>query len=169
MKPLPLNGNYVYYKAPWLHWAHLHFGLKKGFISEQGIADYICDGLTKTSPPEAYEIATLDATEHQLLRELLQALLNKDSHQIESEEEAIRPWIYLTLSYLFDNKNLADDPLESIEELYADLDYPEEIASIIRYMPLPEGAAGSEELLYDNWKTILSNYEDYFQNRIKQH
>jgi hypothetical protein len=113
MKPLPLNGNYVYYKAPWLHWAHLHFGLKKGFISEKGIADYICDGLTKTSPPEAYEIATLEATEHQLLRELLQTLLNKDSHQVESEEEAIRPWIYLTLSYLFDNKNLADAPLNA--------------------------------------------------------
>ncbi|MGU9852653.1 DUF2247 family protein [Pseudomonas koreensis] len=169
MNLLPLNGNYIFSKTPWLNWSQLNVGLKKGFINEQGISDYICNGLTKTSPPEAYEIATLNATEHQLLRELLQTLINKDSHQVESEEEAIKPWIYLTLSYLYENKDLSKDPFESIEELYADLDYPEEIAPIVRYMPLPEGVVGSEEQLYENWKTILSNYEDYFQNRLKQH
>lgn len=169
MNLLPLNGHYTFSKTPWLNWTQLNFGLEKGFINEQGISDYICDGLIETSPPEAYEIATLDATEHQLLRELLQTLLNKTSRQAESEEEAIRPWIYLALSYLFENKDLANDPFESIEKLYADLGYPEEISPLIRYMPLPEGAVGSEELLYDNWKTILSNYEDYFQNKLKQH
>jgi hypothetical protein len=44
----------------------------------------------------------------------------------------------------------------------ADLGYPEELSPIVRYMPLPEGGAGSEERLYANWKSVISAYEELF-------
>ncbi|MGE8147388.1 DUF2247 family protein [Pseudomonas frederiksbergensis] len=55
-------------------------------------------------------------------------------------------------------------PKTSIEKKGTDLfstdfDYPEEIAPLVRYMPLPERAEGSEERLFENWRTFLSNYK----------
>jgi hypothetical protein len=70
----------------------------------------------------------------------------------------------MLLSYLFENKGLFSDPLEKIEELYADLDYPEDISSSVRYMPSPEGEVGSEERLYANWKSVISEYEKLFSH-----
>ncbi|VVN85795.1 hypothetical protein PS718_01480 [Pseudomonas fluorescens] len=159
MTLLPLNGHYIFSKTPWLNWAQLLFGLDKGYIDEQGVSSYICDSLTNSSPEQAYEIATMAPTEQNSIRVLLQSLANKNSQE---EIDVTKPWIFLLLSHLLENKEQFEDPLQIIEELYSDFDYPEEIAPLVRYMPLPDGVEGSENRLYENWKTALSDYKELF-------
>lgn len=138
------------------------YGLEKGYIDDQGISSFACNTLTTSSPKKAYELSTLEQQELYLARDYLQSLASNEP--TKKEEKISQPWIYLLLSYLFENKSLFSDPLEKIEELYADLEYPEDISSIVRYMPLPEGEVGSDERLYTNWKNAISEYEKLFSH-----
>jgi hypothetical protein len=162
MKPLPLKSQYIYSKTPWLSWRELFFGLENGYIDEKTLSEYVCDALNSTSPPEAFELASLEPQENHLARNLLKSLNEKYS---STESDPTKPWIFLLLSYLFENKEKYDDPLGIVEQLYADFDYPEEISPLVRYMPLPEGVEGSEDLLLQNWRTALSNYESVFSHQ----
>lgn len=162
MSLLPLHGNYVFSKAPWLTWSELLYGLEKGYIDDQGVSSFACNTLTTSSPKKAYELSTLEQQELYLARDYLESLASNEP--TKKEEKISQPWIYMLLSYLFENKGLFSDPLEKIEELYADLDYPEDISSSVRYMPSPEGEVGSEERLYANWKSVISEYEKLFSH-----
>ncbi|QAY85587.1 DUF2247 family protein [Pseudomonas arsenicoxydans] len=159
MNPLRLDSQYVYSKTPWLSWKELFFGLENGYIDEKALSGYVCDALTSTSPPEAIELALLEPQENHLAKSLLKLLNEKYS---STESDPTKPWIFLLLSFLFENKENYDDPLGMVEQLYADFDYPEEIAPLVRYMPLPEGVEGCEELLLQNWRMALSNYKSMF-------
>jgi hypothetical protein len=166
MKPLPLDSHYIYSKTPWLTWRELFFGLESGYIDEKKLSEYVCDALTSTSPPEAIELASLEPQEKHLASNILKSLNDKYP---STESDPTKPWIFLLLSFLFENKANYDDPLGIVEQLYADFDYPEEIAPLVRYMPLPEGIEGSEDLLFQNWRAALSNYESMFSQQDRTH
>lgn len=166
MKPLPLDGHYIYSKTPWLSWRELFFGFENGYIDEKGVSEYVCDALTSTSPTEAIELASLEPHENYLVRDILKSLTDKYS---STESNLTKPWIFLLLSFLLENKENYNDPLGIVEELYADFDYPEEIAPLARYMPSPEGVEGSEELLFENWKAALSDYKSMFSQQDRIH
>jgi hypothetical protein len=162
MTTLLLDGHYIFNKTPWLSWGELLFGLERGYISEKGVIDYICDALTIEAPIEAFEIASLEPYQQYLVSDLLKTLKEQEcSADLDSTE----PWLFLLLYFVLENKDEYQDPLQTVEELYSDFDYPEKIAPIVRYMPPPDGIEGSEELLFKNWKNILSNYEVFFESR----
>lgn len=162
MTPLLLDGHYIFKKTPWLSWSELLLGLERGYINEKGVIDYICDALTTDAPIEAFEIASLEPHQQHLVHDLLRTLRDQDCR---SDLDSTEPWLFLLLYSVLENKDEYKDPLEIAEELYSDFDYPEKIASIVRYMPPPDGTGGSEELLFKNWKRILSNYEKFFESR----
>ncbi|WP_146197679.1 hypothetical protein [Pseudomonas prosekii] len=97
IKPLLLDGNYIYSKAPWLSWGELLFGLEKGYIDEKGVSEYVCDALTSSSPKEAVEIASLEVNDYYLVPDLLKSLIGNHSW---TESDLAKPWIFLLLFIL---------------------------------------------------------------------
>ncbi|MFJ2485638.1 DUF2247 family protein [Pseudomonas sp. NPDC087639] len=159
MPLLPLDGNFIFSKTPWLSWDELLFGFQRGYVDEKGISHFACNTLTTASSEKAYELASLEPHELYLTSDLLQSLTSKNP---QTEKEIYKPWIYLLLSYFLENKNSLSNPLEVTEELYADFDYPGEISPIVRYMPIPDGVEGSEERLYENWRLAILEYKALF-------
>ena len=162
MKSLLLDGHYIFKKTPWLNWKELLYGFEHGFIDEKGVSEFACEALTKKSQQEAIELASLLPQENYLASNLLQSLADKD---LSPETDTTKPWIFLLLSFLLEHQANYEDPLEIVEELYADFDYPEEIIPLVRYMPPPEGVEGSEERLFENWKIALSAYKASFEKQ----
>lgn len=165
MKNFSLDSYYIYKKTPWLNWKELLYGFEHGFIDEKGVSEYACKTLTEKSSQEAIELASLLPQEDYLASNLLQSLADKDLSPVT---DTTKPWIFLLLSFLLEHQEDYEDPLEIVEELYADFDYPEEIASLVSYMPAPEGVEGvegSEERLFENWKMTLSAYKDLFEQQ----
>jgi hypothetical protein len=162
MKNLSLDGYYIYKKTPWLNWKELLYGFEHGFIDEKGVSEYACKTLTEKSSQEAIELASLLPQENYLANDLLHSLANKG---LSPATDTAKPWIFLLLSFLFEHQENYDDPLEIVEELYADFNYPEKIASLVRHMPPPEGVEGSEERLFENWKIALSAYKNSFEQQ----
>lgn len=89
--------------------------------------------------------------------ELVSRLASAEAHP--TEEEISAKWLYLALAWLYNNRDSVADPLSIVEEIYADFDYPREIAPFIRYMPMVGPDLGSreknEQRLYDYWKEYL--------------
>ncbi|WP_460146511.1 DUF2247 family protein [Pseudomonas sp. S2_A02] len=162
MKSLLLDGHYIFKKTPWLNWKELLYGFEHGFIDEKGVSKFACEVLTKKPQQEAIELASLLPQENYLASNLLQSLADKD---LSPETDTTKPWIFLLLSFLLEHQENYEDPLEIVEDLYADFDYPEEIAPLVRYMSPPEGVEGSEERLFENWKIALSAYKASFEQQ----
>lgn len=75
----------------------------------------------------------------------------------EPTELRERPWLFLALDWLADHREQFDDPYEIVELLYADFDYPGEIAGLVRWMPVAEGEPTGLAAIDGRWKHYLDS------------
>jgi len=165
MNNLLLDGSYVYAHAPWLSWSQLLYGLEHNFITEKGVSEFACEGLTEKSSKEAINLASLLPQESYLTLDLLRGLAT-DEPAIKTDRA--KPWIFLLLSFLFNNRGNYSHPLSIVENIYSGFDYPEEMSPLVRYMPASEGIEGSEGQLFKNWEKVLSDYDSFFSNQNRK-
>jgi hypothetical protein len=66
-----------------------------------------------------------------------------------------RKWLYLQLKAAFEMRRDLADPLEVVEQIYADFDYPPAIEGFVRYMPVRSGQPLGEAGLLDRWSAFL--------------
>ena len=80
--------------------------------------------------------------------------------------EAEAKWLYVLLSWIYENRSDFDDALQAVEQVYADFDYPQSIESFVRYMPSDEPSLGSiekdTERLYKKWDSYLSSQSETY-------
>jgi hypothetical protein len=79
------------------------------------------------------ELANLDKDHYWKVPELVAQLIR--SEMVIDEELTAKKWLYVVLSFVFDNQSKFEDPLMKVEEIYADFGHPKEISSFVRYMP----------------------------------
>jgi hypothetical protein len=84
----------------------------------------------------------------------LMSELETGSEPTESRE---RLWLFLALDWLRDHRGDYDDPYEVIDMLYADFHYPSDIASLVRWMPVPEGEPTGATAIDERWRTYLDS------------
>lgn len=109
------------------------------------------------------QLAILDDDEdiYPYLRQL--TMLEK----VEDKEYIKAKWLYAVLWSLYQRHNSYKDALEMVERIYSDFDYPQDIESIIRYMPAEEGNLRScefnDELLYKKWESYVNKEEQKYR------
>lgn len=144
-----------------LSWRDALWGYERQMLGWSSIVDLATDRLCEGSDEQLeIELSCLGKSEAQQVGELLRKLAAS-----EKEEEGIaaeRKWLYLQLAWLFANRANIADPLGYVESIYADFDYPNEIAGFVRYMPVTDGYdpaqhshEDNERRLFDNWKRYL--------------
>ena len=67
-----------------------------------------------------------------------------------------RVWLYLALDWVHAHAELFDSPWQTVEMIYADFDYPEEVAGFVRFMPPPDGAATGFAAMEERWNEYLA-------------
>ena len=101
------------------------------------------------TPKEQQEIAT----------DLLTVAARSSGKEREIMERA---WLVFSVSLAYILRKDLLDPLQTVEEVYADFDYPEQIASFVRYMPMQGPDLGSrlanERRLFERWKAFVENW-----------
>lgn len=91
--------------------------------------------------------------------------LNELTNQIvePGENTSQEKFLYLLLNWIFKHKEQCSDPLQMVEIIYDDFDYPEEISNFVRYMPSSEHRLNSIEAsidrLFNNWAIYLKAAE----------
>ena len=76
------------------------------------------------------------------------------------EKHAKEKYLYAVLKWVYKNQSTFSEPLEAVECIYADFDYPEIISKFVRYASNNEPDLGSREL---NIKRIYNNWEKYLE------
>ncbi|MEM9040211.1 MAG: DUF2247 family protein [Actinomycetota bacterium] len=109
--------------------------------------------------------------------EALALLLSDEADQVDDlidqlqsgdqpEERRARYWLFLALAWLLEHPEVAEDPLEAIELLYAGSDNPPEIQGLVRYMPAPAGARTGLDAIRERWvKYVEAASAEYTQRQ----
>ncbi|MFK7849030.1 MAG: DUF2247 family protein [Rhodothermales bacterium] len=147
--------------------AELVYGYKNGWISESTVVKIALAKLEanlKTSDIEQ-KLALLLSDDLAVVDELL-AQIDISMQQVS---KLYKRWLFLALAWLWENKKSVQDPLEIVELLYADFEYPTEIKGFVRYMPSSSEKTGIRAL-NQRWEDYLKEtgqeYLSFEKNEI---
>lgn len=146
-----------------LSWSDLRWGVAHGWAEEQAVVDAAVRALEGDAPREAVALAGLAAGELHEVRPLLDRLAGPEA---EADPERTRErWLYLVLLWLYERRDALDDPLGAVEEVYADFDYPGQVAPFVRYMPVPEseGYRPQDHTPQENTRRMMANWERFLR------
>lgn len=174
MNSLSIFFNYEYVSSKVdITWEDIKFGIDQGFLSTDAAIKHATK-LAAENPnfsSVVFELASL------YLEDSIQPYFDqvvKSESITENEEIAAEKWLYLTLNWLYENKEEFPDPLALVEEVYADFNYPESISKFVRYMPLEEGEeplSPNKEMavanIYKNWLNYLVHQANRFVKKNK--
>lgn len=150
-----------------LSWREALWGYEHQMIGWSDVVELAKDRLRSDSDAREIELSCLDKSDTSRVGELLRELAASEPEKLGLM--SVKKWLYLMLAWTLDNKDRIDDPLGEVETIYADFDYPGEIESFVRYMPITDGYDPShhskednENRLFENWKKYL----DVAQNEV---
>jgi len=77
-------------------------------------------------------------------------------------------WLYLTVRWIYEHRQDIFDPLERIEEIYADFDYPKSIEPFVRFLPISNITVydPTQHSLEDNQERLWVLCKEYL-NKVK--
>jgi hypothetical protein len=147
-----------------LTWRDILYAHEQKFLSPNAAIEHAIVELSQIEdfPQSLVELASLEKGEsiHPYIDEL------SDLEMPQASKDLKEKWIYLILDWVYENKSNYSDPLGIVEQIYADFEYPAQIAAFVRYMPSDEPDFGSIELnearLYEKWKDYLDEQEKRF-------
>lgn len=140
-----------------LTWSDLLFALEHDLMAKNAAVKYAYDVIEKEEKPTQTVLALAWVNNE----EEMDFYLNELTNQIVEQEEntSQEKFLYLLLNWIFEHKEQCSDPLQMVETIYADFDYPEKISNFVRYMPSSESRLNSVEAsierLFNNWAIYL--------------
>jgi hypothetical protein len=140
--------------VPWT-WRSLAWGLQKGLIGRDVAVEAAVQCLSRGGDPpnDVVELAGCSKDDPEV-----ESYVSRLSKEEPSDSASDGPWLYLVLRWVLENKDAFGDPLQVVEEVYADFGYPEAIAKFVRYMPSDEpdlGREANEARLFEHWRAFL--------------
>jgi hypothetical protein len=140
-----------------MSWHDVRFGLVNQLLDPQAAIEMAVDQVAEYEEPSGSLLELAGASKNEPIMELVEQLAGGESPR--SEDETRNKWLYLVLAWLYDHRTEDPDPLQRVEEVYADFGYPEHIASFVRYMPMQGPDLGSREAnerrLFERWKRYI--------------
>lgn len=137
-------------------WQEIRYGLERQWLSRRDAIALAVRLMSEGSEDsDVIELASLthkDPVDH-----LVEALAEKEE---SLSEDCIRQtWLYLLLAWVLSHREEFDDPLQIVEQIYAEFRYPDAIRSFVRYMPMdgPDlGREANEQRLFDRWSQYVA-------------
>ncbi|NUE67741.1 DUF2247 family protein [Snodgrassella sp. ESL0253] len=144
-----------------LNWQDVLWGYEHHFLEWQEVVNYANDKVTNESnyDESIIELSMINETTIFNIESLLKKIVKVD-HCYSTEK-----WLYIILLDLFNKQKELDDPLGRVEEIYENFDYPEEIESFVRYMPVSDDYDPSKHTNDENINRLYSNWENYLINK----
>jgi hypothetical protein len=140
-----------------LSWRSVHFGFQNELIGPDVPKELAIDQIaeSETLLPALLDLAS--GSKNDPVSELVKQLA---ASELECPEEKLREeWLYLVLAWIYEHRDDYMDPLQKVEEVYADFGYPQRIAGFVRYMPMEGPDLGSREAnenrLFERWRKYL--------------
>lgn len=148
-----------------LSWCEALWGYERQMVGWSDIVELAKDQLHLDSDAREVELSCLVKSDAFRVGELLRELTASEPKELESM--SAKKWLFLILAWIFENKDQIDDPLGEVETIYADFNYPSEIESFVRYMPVTDDYDPSQHSKKDNENRLFENWKKYLD--VTQH
>lgn len=137
-----------------MNWRDVRFGLENELLDPLAPVELAAEQVADLEHPPPMLTALAGG---ELTMRLIQQLANGEPPC--SEAELRDRWLYLVLAWIYEQRDQYPEPLQTVEEVYADFGYPKQIADFVRYMPMVGEDLGSREAnelrLFERWKLYL--------------
>ncbi len=138
-------------------WRDLRFGLVNELLDPQAPVELGLKQIAELAHPSATVVDLAGGDKNKPVLELVEKLA--DSEPQQPDEKIRDKWLYLVLAWIYEHQGECSDPLQRVEEVYADFGYPEQVAKFVRYMPMEGADLGSreanEQRLLERWKRYI--------------
>jgi len=142
----------------------LVYGYRQGWLSDADVVALALAAYQQGPVPAAEEeLALLLSDDLDRVPDLIDEL-EADGETAEGGE-ARGVWLYLALAWLYEHRSEVPDPLGVVEMLFADFDYPLEIAGIVRFMPVPPGEPTGSVAVENRWRAYLDHKAQQYASR----
>jgi hypothetical protein len=144
-----------------LNWQELLLGLKEGWLDIQDVVESF-DSIKLfdlRSPIEKLQIS-VDTIE--MVAELQSSL------EFTNALEVRGTWLRLLLAWIFENKSDLIDPLQYVEQLYTDFDYPDEMYDLVRYNPPLDGYRPQDHSKEENMNRLFRLWAEYCSSNLNR-
>lgn len=89
----------------------------------------------------------------------------REAGAADPEASSGRVWTYLALAWLMSHRDEYEDPWDAIERLYADFDYPEEMADIVRWTPERRHTKVGLPAMEERWRRLVDHLSAEYRAR----
>jgi hypothetical protein len=133
----------------------LRYGLDHFFIKEWTVVEIAVGEIRRGSSDSLlYELAVVLPDEVERIAEIFKEL--DYPGRFDDPRDSARKWLYLQIKAAYLQRAKFKDPLEVVEEIYADFDYPPSISHLVRYMPVSHPSEVVGELgMVKNWARFI--------------
>ena len=140
-----------------LTWRGVNFGLENELLDPDAPRELAVDQIGDIGEPSRALLELASTSRGEPTMELVAQLASSEPQH--PEENIRETWLYLVLAWVYEHRNEYVDPLQRVEEVYADFGYPERIVNFVRYMPMQGPDLGSpaanERRLFEQWSQYL--------------
>lgn len=140
-----------------MSWREVRFGLLNELLDPLAPVELSLEQVVEVEQPSAAMLGLAGADKNEPTLEFVEQLADSEAQQPEREIRDM--WLYLVLAFIYEYRDEYPDPLQRVEEVYGDFNYPEQIANFVRYMPMDGPDLGSREAnerrLFERWKLYL--------------
>ena len=140
-----------------LSWSEARFGIVNELLDPSAAIDLAAEKVAVLEHPPAVLVELAGAEKDEPTQGLVDQLA--DSEPPPPEKEVRNKWLYLVLAWVYEHRDSYPDPLQIVEEVYADFGYPKQISGFVRYMPMEGPDLGSrdanQQRLFERWKKYL--------------
>jgi len=150
-----------------VNWSTIYWGIKNSLLDLKSVSEYAVDFINKhpeLDSPELLELAW-DSDDESNAIKLLETIEKKQPdifnlmNSLDSEK-----WRYCILKSLRDSDLSNSDILDKVELVYADFDYPLELAGAVRYMPPQDGYNPTEYTKEENEQHMINKIDEFLES-----
>ena len=163
-KPLPIAS--IAYLPP-LTWSEIAYGYSAQFIGWRTPVEIAVKSIEEgRTDGEVLDLASVEKSETWKVGELLQRLAAKE--QPQSASSLREKWLLIFLRWLYDNRDQFSDPLQEVEEVYAEFGYPEAITGFVRFLPPSDGYNPELHSTEENQQRLYRHWSEYLERGVRR-
>jgi len=144
-----------------LNWYDILFAIRNDFMSYQSAVEHAIIEVkrNKDYSETVFDLASLflDEADSYTILPLLDKVIKEIPDEMKKDTK--NRILYVLLNWIFEHRENYKDPLEVVEFVYDDFNFPKSMKSFVRYeptdQPLSDNIEENIERLYNNWKDFL--------------